>query len=292
MLTEQRNPRTADIDRLSTQEILQLINEEDATVAAAVRNALPAVAQAVDAITERLRDGGRLIYVGAGTSGRLGVLDAAECVPTFGVQPGLVRALIAGGDVAITGSVEGAEDDSQAGRDDLLAIDISNQDVVVGIAASGRTPYVLGALEAANEAGALTIAISCNLPAPLLEIAQIGIAAPVGPEVIGGSTRMKAGTAQKLILNMLSTATMIQLGKVYSNLMVDVKVTNQKLAERARRIVSEIAGVSDERALQLLTQTGNEVKTAIVVAILGISVKEARALLKGNQGMLRRVIGP
>ncbi len=291
MLTEQRNPRTADIDRRSTLEILQLINDEDAGVAAGVRNALPAIGQAVDVIAERLHGGGRLIYVGAGTSGRLAMLDAAECAPTFGTPPELVRALIAGGERALTHSVEAAEDNRQAGRDDLLAINLSRQDAVVGIAASGRTPYVLGALEAANEIGAATIAVVCNVHAPMLDAAQIGIAALVGPEVIAGSTRMKAGTAQKLILNMLSTATMIRLGKVYGNLMVDVRATNQKLAGRARRIVGEVTGVSEERAAQLLDQAGNEVKTAIVIALLNVSPDEARALLASRQGMLRDVIG-
>ncbi len=280
------------IDRLSALEIVQVMNAEDATVAAAVRAALPAVAEAVEVIAARLQNGGRLIYVGAGTSGRLGVLDAAECVPTFSVPPTLVQALIAGGPAALVQAIEGAEDDREAGRADLLALDVTAKDAVVGIAASGRTPYVIAALEAAAEHGAATIGISCNAPAPVLDAAQIKIAALVGPEVITGSTRLKAGTAQKLILNMLSTASMILLGKVYGNLMVDVKVTNKKLADRARRIVMEVTGVDADEAARLLTLTNNEVKTAIVAGLLDVTPDEARARLAAAQGRLRDVISP
>lgn len=290
MLTETRNPRTTDIDRLSTLEILQTMNAEDATVSGAVAKTVPQIAQAVDMIVERLRAGGRLFYVGAGTSGRLGILDAAECVPTFSTPPELVQAIIAGGERAVTLPVEGAEDSREQGRADLLARGITAQDVVVGIAASGRTPYVIAALESASEVGAGTIAISCNQPAPVLDAAQIKIAALVGPEIITGSTRLKAGTAQKLILNMLSTASMIRLGKVYGNLMVDVKISNQKLAERARRIVAEVTGVSEEEAGALLLQSENEVKTAIVMALLGVTAAEARARLNAAHGVLRGVI--
>ena len=248
MITEQRNPRTMHIDQLSTLEMLQLINDEDATVAAAVRQALPQIAQAVDTIVEGMRHGGRLLYIGAGTSGRLGVLDAAECVPTFSADPGIVQGIIAGGERATIHAVDGAEDDAEAGRQAI-------RERVVA------------------------------------DIAQIGIAALVGPEVITGSTRMKAGTAQKMILNMLSTASMIQLGKVYSNLMVDVRVSNQKLAARARRAVSDVTGASDGEAARLLELTGNEVKTAIVVGLLGLAPDEARGRLADAQGMLHRVIG-
>src|SRR5262245_33072349 len=248
MLTEQRNPLSMHIDRATTLEMLQIMNDEDATVASSVRQALPDIARAVDAIVERLRRGGRLIYVGAGTSGRLAVLDAAEAPPTFSTPPDLIHAIMAGGEPTLTHAVEGAEDDRQAGYDSIREADVTERDAVVGVAASGRTPFVLGALEAANERGAVTIGVSCNAPSPLLDMAQIKIAALVGPEVITGSTRLKAGTAQKLILNMLSTASMIQLGKVYANLMVDVKVSNEKLAQRARRIVAEITGVSEEEA--------------------------------------------
>ena len=291
MLTETPNPRSAHIDQLSTLDILQVINAEDATVAAAVRHVLPAIAQAVDAITGRLRQGGRLLYVGAGTSGRLGVLDAVECVPTFSVSPDTVQGILAGGNIALTQPVEGAEDDHDAGYAHLVEIGVSERDAVVGIAASGRTPYVLGALKAANERGAATVAITCNDPAPMLDLAHIPIAAVVGPEVITGSTRLKSGTAQKMILNMLSTASMIRLGKVYGNLMVDVKVTNQKLAQRARGIVCQVTGVSDDEAAHLLEQTHNEVKPAIVMALLGVTVDEARARLAAAGGMLRQVIG-
>lgn len=292
MLTESRNPNTTRIDQLSTLEMLSVINDEDAKVAIAVRHALPQIAQAVDAISARMRDGGRLIYSGAGTSGRLGVLDAVECVPTFSAPPGLVIGLIAGGNKALTEAVEGAEDDPIAGKSDLLALNLSVKDSVVGIAASGRTPYVIGALQAANDIGAFTAAVTCNSGAPMLDHAQVGIVAEVGAEVITGSTRLKSGTAQKLILNMLSTAVMIKLGKVYGNLMVDVMVTNQKLADRARRIVIEVTGISYDEADNLLNQTGNHVKTAIVMALKNITVEEARKQLETSQGILAQVITP
>jgi N-acetylmuramic acid 6-phosphate etherase len=291
MLTEQPNPQSTHIDRLSALEIVQIMNAEDATVAAVVRAALPEIARAVEAAADRLRQGGRMIYVGAGTSGRLGMLDAVECVPTFSTEPDMVQALIAGGMAALTQAVEGAEDDPDAGRRDLLALNVTERDIVVGIAASGRTPYVLGALAAANERGAVTVGIACNAPSPVLDAAQISIAAPVGPEVIAGSTRLKAGTAQKMILNMLSTATMISLGKVYGNRMVDVKVTNQKLADRARRIVSEVVGVDEEQAARLLALADNQVKIAIVVGLLNVTPDEARARLVSAHGRLSALIG-
>ncbi len=290
MLTEQRNPRSMDIDRRSTLDILQIMNDEDSTVALTVRQALPAIAQAVDAIVERMSRGGRLIYVGAGTSGRLGVLDAAECRPTFSVPRGLVVGLIAGGEGALIEAVEGAEDDSAAGRRDLEELGLTVNDAVVGIAASGRTPYVLGAVQYATEVGAVTIGVACNQPSALLEQAQIGIGLPVGPEVITGSTRLKAGTAQKLVLNMLSTTTMIRLGKVYSNLMVDVQITNQKLARRGRGIVAEVLGVSLEEAARLLEASGNRVKLAIVMGALGVSVEEGARLLDQAQGRLASIL--
>lgn len=290
MLTEARNPRSQHIDQSSTLDILKIINDEDASIAGAVREALPMIAQAVDIITERLRDGGRLFYIGAGTSGRLGILDAAECVPTFSTPPTLVQGIIAGGITALTDAVEGAEDNHEAGKADLLARGLTNQDVVVGLAASGQTPYVIGALEAANNIGAVTIALTCNTPAPMLDIAQIGITALVGPEVITGSTRMKSGTAQKLILNMISTTTMIKLGKVYGNLMVDVKPTNQKLIDRACRIICEITGVSYQEAEHLLAASGQQVKTAIVMALLGISAEDAHAQLETHHGILANII--
>ena len=290
MLTEQRNPKSMGIDRRSTLEMLQIMNDEDATIAGAVRRALPDIAEAVDLIVERLRGGGRLFYVGAGTSGRLGILDAVECVPTFSISPEMVQGVIAGGEVAFIHSVEGAEDSAEGGRRDLMERHLTAQDVVVGIAASGRTPYVVGAIEFAREIGAGTVGISCNAPAPLLDAAAIKIAALVGPEILTGSTRLKSGTAQKLILNMLSTTAMIKLGKVYNNLMVDVQVGNAKLADRARRIVCEAAGISYDEAAALLEQTGQAVKPAIVMALLGVGADDARAKLAAANGMLGQVI--
>ncbi len=290
MLTESQNPRTTAIDSLSPLEVVRLINEEDAKIAGVVHAALPQIAQAVEAITARMADGGRLIYVGAGTSGRLGVLDAVECVPTYSTEPGQVVGLIAGGYGALVQSVEGAEDNAEAGRADLLALGLTADDSVVGIAASGRTPYVLGALAFAKEAGALTVGISCNVPAAVLDAAQIAIGVPVGAEVVTGSTRMKAGTAQKLVLNMLSTATMIGLGKVYGNLMVDVRPTNEKLVDRARRIIAQIAGVAYDEAARLLDASGGEVKTAIAMSRRGVGAPAARDLLRAAGGQLRDVI--
>lgn len=291
LLTEQRNPHSQDIDQRSTLDMLKVMNDEDASVAQVVREALPQVAQAVEAIVAGIQRGGRLIYVGAGTSGRLAILDAAECPPTYNTPPELVRAIIAGGAAAVTGAVEGAEDDTEAGRKDVLALNLTEHDVVVGIAASGRTPYVLAAVEAANHIGSVTVGISCNQPAPLLDLAQIKIALPVGAEVVTGSTRLKAGTAQKWVLNMLSTGSMIRLGKVYGNWMVDLRVSNRKLAARARRMVAEIAGVNEDEAAALLAQCDNEVKTAIVVAKQAGTPEQARAALGAVHGRLREVIG-
>ena len=289
--TEARNPRTASIDRCDTLEILRLINAEDTLVAEVVRAALPQLMLAVDAVAAALRAGGRLIYVGAGTSGRLGVLDAVECVPTFGTEPWQVVGLIAGGSQALVRSVEGAEDDREAGCHDLMALNPRSCDVVVGLAASGRTPYVLAALEAARGVGARTVAIACNAPSPLLDAAEIAIPLVVGPEAITGSSRLKAGTAQKMVLNLLSTASMIRLGKVYGNLMVDVRVTNCKLAQRAVRIVGEVTGVDEIQATALLAEANWRVKPAIVMAILGVSADEAERRLCAADGLLARVIG-
>lgn len=290
MLTEQINPNTTDIDRLSVQEIVQRINREDRGVAQIVETALPQIAQAVEGIVERLRSGGRMFYVGAGTSGRLGMLDAAECVPTFSVSRELVQAVIAGGDIAVTRSVEGVEDDRAAGGTDLKARNLSAADVVVGIAASGRTPYALGAVAYGREVGALTVGIACNQPAPLLEEVDIAIALPVGPEVIAGSTRMKAGTATKMALNMLSTASMIKLGKVYGNLMVDVLVANDKLASRARSIVTHITGLDAAAADELLQQAGKQVKVAVVMHTCAVDRETAERTLQENDGFLRHVL--
>ncbi len=291
MQTEQANPRSEQIDTLSALEIVQIINREDQMVAKAVEAVLPQIAQAVEAITSRIEQGGRLIYIGAGTSGRLAVLDAAECVPTYSVPPDLVQAVMAGGERALIHSVEGAEDDRALARHDLAAIPLTNKDTLVGIAASGTTPYVLEAIAYAKELGATTVGISCNSPAPLLEAADIAIGVVPGPEVIAGSTRMKAGTAQKLVLNMLSTATMIRLGKVYGNLMVDVSVSNDKLLRRAKGLITKITGVDDGRAAELLNQANNEVKTAIVMQHKQVDATGARELLAQASGHLRRVIG-
>jgi N-acetylmuramic acid 6-phosphate etherase len=291
MHTEQNNLRTQAIDQADTLSLLTLINAEDQTVAQAVAHTLPAIALAVDAIADRLQRGGRLFYVGAGTSGRLGILDASECPPTYGTSPQMVQGIIAGGSRAISESIEGVEDDRAAGADDLRVRELGAQDVVVGIAASGRTPYVLGALAYARERGAMTIALSNNQPAPILEAAEIGIAVVTGAEVIAGSTRMKAGTAQKLVLNMLSTGTMIKLGKVYGNLMVDVQIKNEKLLHRARHIMMQITGISETAAIDLLEAAGRDVKVAIVMAKRQVTADAARALLMEAGGSLRRVIG-
>ena len=290
LTTEAQNPSSLDIDTLSSSDIVRLINAEDAVVATAVRSALPQIADAVDAIAAAIAGGGRLFYVGAGTSGRLGILDAAECVPTFGTPPHLVQGIIAGGVAALTQAVEGAEDDREQARHDLVERGLTSADIVCGIAASGRTPYVVAALQFAGEHGARTIAIACNHASAIAEQAEIDISVEVGPEVIAGSTRMKAGTAQKMILNMLSTGTMIRLGKVYGNLMIDVRVTNRKLAERAVRLVRQLTGVDEATARQLLAQSDNDVKAAVVMQRLSVTFAEATRLLNDTAGQLRSVI--
>ncbi len=290
MLTEQRNPRTTDIDRMTTLEALTVMNKEDASVAGVVQNALPQIAAAVDLIVARLRTGGRLFYVGAGTSGRLGVLDAAECIPTFNTDPKTVQGLIAGGEGAMLRAVEGAEDNEALARAGLTERKLTAGDVIVGIAASGRTPYVRSALAYAAEIGAGTVAVACNADGPILKQADCPIPLPVGPEVITGSTRLKAGTAQKMVLNMLSTISMVQLGKVYGNLMVDVQPTNAKLVDRAQRMVSEIVGCDDDEAARLLSAAGDHVKTAVVMGLLGVDRDTARARLNNTQGHLRPVL--
>lgn len=290
-LTEERNPLTTNIDTLPTLDMLTLINAEDQKVALAVHNELQKIASAVDAITSRMQRGGRLIYIGAGTSGRLGVLDASECPPTFGTPPKLVVGLIAGGDVALTDAVEDAEDDQIGGAHKIEELNVSENDCVVSIAASGRTPYAIGGLEEAKKRGALTVSIACNRPSPLEELAEIGIAPIVGPEVVGGSTRLKAGTAQKMVLNMISTGVMIRLGKTYSNLMVDVQPTNVKLRQRARRIVAEVTGLSLEEATRNLRACDGEVKTTIVAVLANVSPAEGRQRLREAGGFVRKAIG-
>ncbi len=289
--TESQNPRTMAIDSLPTLEILQVINEEDQKVALAVHAVLPQIAQAVDAIVHAIENGGRLFYVGAGASGRTGVIDAVECVPTYSTPPELVQGILAGGDRAMMRSVEGAEDDRDLAVRDLQGRGLNGKDIVVGIAASGTTPYVLGALAYARSLGCVTVGISCNAPAPVLDAADIALPLVVGPEVITGSTRMKAGTAQKLALNMLSTATMVRLGKVYGNLMVDVQTTNLKLVDRGTRIVMQIAEVDRDTAETLLKESGGNVKIAIVMHRRGVDKVSAQDLLQAANGQLRKVIG-
>ena len=285
--TELRNPASADIDEQSTEDICRLINRQDSLTPLAVAETIPFLAQAVDVLTLTLSGGHRVFYVGAGTSGRLGVLDASELLPTFGLEPGRVVALIAGGDGALRHSVEAAEDNPEQGAADLAAYGFSSRDVVVGIAASGRTPYVIGAMEYAKQLGATTIAIVCARASLMAGLADIAIEAVPGPEVITGSTRMKAGTAQKMVLNILSTATMIRLGKVYGNLMVDVQATNEKLRHRAVRIVAEAVGVDIDVARDLLSRAGGEVKVAIVMGLLDVPVDAARERLTAANSVVR-----
>ena len=291
MDTEAINPATTDIDCMSPLEIVGAINAEDAKVAAAVEQELPQIAHAIDQIAARLRRGGRLIYVGAGTSGRLGVLDASECPPTFGVPPGVVIGLMAGGQGAITQAVEEEEDREESGRADGERLGVSAADVLVGIAASGRTPYVLGAVAQAGAQGALTIGLGCNRGTPLAESVDIMIAPVVGPEVIAGSTRLKAGTAQKMVLNMLSTGAMILLGKTFGNLMVDLQATNAKLRRRAVAIVQAATDLDEEAAADLLGAAGGDAKTAIVMARTGTSLQGARAQLSDAGGSVRAALG-
>lgn len=284
--TEQRNPASVNIDLMDSMGIVKVINEEDHRVADAIQQALPQIAEAVDAIVEKLRDGGRLVYVGAGTSGRLGVLDAAECIPTYSSDQ--VIGVMAGGESAMFVAKEGAEDSRELAVEQLKEIGFSGKDIVCGIAASGRTPFVLGAFEYAHELGTKAIAVVNNQGSRVAEAADIAIEAVVGPEVVTGSTRMKAGTADKMILNMLSTASMIRLGKTYSNWMVDLKVSNIKLVDRAERIVAQIAEVSQEEAAKVLKQTG-DVKTAIIMIKAGVDEEIARALLDKNEGIVGKV---
>lgn len=290
LVSESRNPATMELDNLSTLAMLTCINDEDRKVPDAIRLVLPAIAQAVDLAAEALKQGGRLIYLGAGTSGRLGVLDAAECPPTFGVPHGMVIGLIAGGPDALLNAVEGAEDDVALGMRDLQDLHLTATDMVVGLAASGRTPYVIGALRYARELGCPTAAISCNPNSPIAQEAQVAISPVVGPEVLTGSTRMKSGTAQKLVLNMLSTGAMVKLGKVYQNLMVDVKATNVKLLDRACRIVVEATGASRDEAENALSQTEFEVKPAILMILKGVNAEQARRDLQQHHGYLRAAL--
>ncbi|HEY9078384.1 MAG TPA: anhydro-N-acetylmuramic acid kinase [Anaerolineaceae bacterium] len=290
MLTESRNPASMDIDRLTTLEMVKVMNSEDQKVPQALERVLPEIAEAIDRVAERMQQGGRLIYIGAGTSGRLGILDASECPPTFSADPSQVVGIIAGGAQAIQHAVEGAEDSEQMGVEDIRRLNVGRLDSVVGLAASGRTPYVIGGLREARVRGALTLSITCNSPSPVEEAADIRISPLVGPEILTGSTRLKAGTAQKLALNMLSTGVMIRLGKTYGNLMVDVQATNQKLRQRARRIVAQACGIDEQEAGDILQQCNGEVKTAIVMHLGAVSVEEARHRLSRAKGVVRQAL--
>ncbi len=288
--TEARNPTSGELDRLSTEEMLGVINAADREVADAVGAEVPNIARAVDAIAARVEQGGRLFYIGAGTSGRLGVLDASECPPTFGVSEDVVQGIMAGGDAALRTSVEGAEDDAALGVADLKAFGFAATDALVGIAASGRTPYVLGAIAYARSLGALTVGFSCVPGSALSSAAEIGISPATGAEVLTGSTRLKAGTATKLVLNMISTGVMVRTGYVYGNLMVNMEMTNAKLVDRARRIVAAITGLDAEAAARLLDEAGS-VKTAVVMFKLGLGRASAEERLLAEHGRLRPALG-
>ena len=290
LLTEQTNPASASIDTLSTESVLRIMNAEDRQVAEAVEREIPAIARAVDRIVAAFERGGRLFYLGAGTSGRLGVLDASECPPTFNVPPEMVQGIIAGGEAALSQATETTEDDPAIGARDLEVRGFTASDVLVGIAASGRTPYVLGAVAKARRLGAVTVGISCTPDSELARAVEIAITPLVGPEVVAGSTRMKAGTAQKLVLNMLSTGAFVRLGYVYGNLMVNVQPKNQKLRDRARRIVAQAAGVSVERAGEWLAEAGGSVRVAIVMAKGGVSREDAERRLAAAKGRVSKAL--
>ena len=290
LVTETRNPNTFNIDNISTLEMVKIMNNEDAKVHEAISTELDSIAIAIDVIHNALVNGGRLIYVGAGTSGRLGVLDASECMPTYGVSPDLIQGIIAGGKEAMFEAQEGAEDNMDLCIEDLKNINFNKKDILCGLTASGRTPYVIGGINYAKELGAKTISVTCNPNSELSKLVDISIAPVVGPEVVTGSTRMKAGTAQKLVLNMLSTGAMIKCGKVYGNLMVDVQTTNKKLEERARKIVVDATGCSRDRAIELLSQTSNNVKLSIFMEMSGLSFDEANKILVDCNGHIRNAL--
>lgn len=287
LATERRNQRTMELDDMTVEEILTVMNEEDQSVAGVIRQEIPVIKQVVAQVIQSFQAGGRLIYIGAGTSGRLGVLDAAECVPTFGVSPKMVVGLIAGGERALIKAVEGAEDSKTLAIEDLRALKVNANDTVIGIAASGRTPYVIGGLDYAREIGATTAALSCNKEAIISQHADLRMEVETGPEVLTGSTRLKAGTAQKLVLNMISTAAMIGVGKVYQNLMVDVQSTNEKLEVRAKRMIVEATGVDLETAARYFTSANGHVKTAIVMILADVSYPEAVERLQRAHGFVR-----
>jgi len=290
LVSETRNPATSRLDEMSTLEMVTCFNNEDRKVPLAIQAVLPQIAEAVERAAASFLAGGRLIYLGAGTSGRLGVLDASECPPPFGVQHGMVIGLIAGGPSALLKAVEGAEDNAELGVEDLKNLNLTADDTVVGLAASGRTPYVIGALRYARHLGCATVAISCNPDSPIAHEAQVAISPVVGPEALTGSTRLKSGTAQKLVLNMISTGAMVKIGKVYQNLMVDVKATNVKLVDRACRIVVEATGAERQDAEAALQQTGFEVKPAILIILAQVSAEEAIERLARHNGFLRAAL--
>lgn len=290
LTTESRNQNTLDIDQVSTLEMVKKINDEDKKVAIAVEKELPQIAKAIDSIVRRMKKGGRLIYIGAGTSGRLGILDASECPPTYGVSEELVQGIIAGGQEAIFRAKEGAEDSKELAIIDLKDKNINENDTIVGLAASGRTPYVIGGLEYANEIGALTVSVTCNKDSGVAKVSQISIAPVVGPEAVTGSTRLKSGTAQKLVLNMLSTGTMIKMGKVYGNLMVDVKATNEKLVERSKKIVCEATGVSIQESEEVLKETDFDVKLAIFMILSNLEKEVAKEKLENSNGYIKEAL--
>ena len=289
-VTEQRNPASYQIDTKSTAEILTIINNEDKKVPEAVSQAIPQLTRLVDRAVEVFQKGGRLFYLGAGTSGRLGVLDASECPPTYGVSPDMVQGFIAGGDAALRRSIEGAEDDEKHGIDQLRGAGFSGADMLVGITASGSAPYVLGALRYARSLGSPTGAISCNKDSHTFELADYPIYLPVGPEIVTGSTRMKSGTAQKLALNMITTTAMIRLGKVYNNFMIDLMPVNAKLVERSKRLINEITGCGEVRAAQIFEDSGRKIRTAVIMASLAVSKEEAEALLKQGNGNINNAL--
>ena len=290
LITESRNPRTMDLDALGTEEILQRINAEDKTVPLAVEKEIPYIAQAVEIVVETFKRGGRLFYVGAGTSGRLGVLDASECPPTYGTDPEMVQGLIAGGYAALVRAQEGAEDSREDGAKDLAEKGVTANDVVCGIAASRRTPYVVGAVEYARQIGAKTLYVTCTPREEMNIDVDVAICPVVGPEVVMGSTRMKAGTATKLVLNMITTASMVRLGKVYENMMVDLQMNSRKLEERSKRTVMMVTGVDYDTAAEVLLKAGGHVKTALVMILGGVDADTARAALKEADGMVREAI--
>lgn len=290
LTTETRNDKTMNLDEISTKEILTLMNLEDQTVAQSVKKGLPAIEQAVKNIIDSFNKEGRLFYIGAGTSGRLGVLDAAECVPTFGTEPEMVQGLIAGGMEAMTVAVEGAEDDPDLAVSDLKKHNLTSKDTVVGIAASGRTPYVIGGLDYAKEIEAHTVSLACNNDAEISKHADVNIEVPVGPEILTGSTRLKSGTAQKLVLNMLSTVSMIGIGKVYKNLMVDVRTTNEKLVERAKRIIMQATECKYDVAEKTFKEADENVKLAIVMILTNLDKEEAGSKLKEANGFVKKTI--